>query len=57
MEFSIQQAARISGSYLGQQRLARRIKRNAALGAQSTQDRVEISPEARRLLALRLARE
>jgi len=57
MQFTVHQAARISGRYLGQQKLARRIRINAGRFAQVTQDRVEISVEARRLFGLRQAAE
>jgi hypothetical protein len=53
VDISVHQAARISGRYLGQQKLAQRIEANEHRPRTTAQDRVEISDEARRLLALR----
>ncbi len=51
MEFSVQQAAKISGRYEGQQNLARRVQASEARLKTTAPDRVDISEAARRLLA------
>ncbi len=51
MEFSVQQAAKISSRYEGQENLARRVKASEARIKPAAPDRVDISEAARRLLA------